>query len=96
MKKSLTEVLKRFPDIDFENLSQSARLSAIGCGKSGVKQYQLSYDDWSLLEDLELALWHSDNSTEWKIQIGFEFYEMFPSYFHALTPYLRPATTSVT
>jgi hypothetical protein len=87
MKKKLTEFLKKFADIDFENLSQNTWRIAVNCGKSRIEQKQLSYEDWSLLDDLADSLWDSNNSIEWKIRVGFEFYEMFPSYYHALKPY---------
>jgi hypothetical protein len=88
MPTTITDILFSFdlePDA-IVKLSKEAKINAIGCGKEIVLK-KLPRESWQLLGDISEKLWTSDLGNKEKINLGFELYELFPSYFHFLRPY---------
>ena len=69
-----------------EELSQRVKASAVYCGNSRLNQ-PLASDDWNLVDDMADQLWYGSYELDDKIFIGFQLFELFPSYWHTLTPY---------
>lgn len=84
----LQSILKNYlltPE-ETENLSQRVKASAAHCCNSRLNQ-PLSSDDWNLVDDIADQLWYSSYDLDDKILVGFQLFELFPSYWHMLTPY---------
>jgi len=71
-----------------EELKKEARIVAIDCGK-GTDTKQLQPKSWDLIDDLSHSVWDSDKSNLEKIDLGFQLYDYFPSYFHCLVPFYQ-------
>jgi hypothetical protein len=71
---------------DIERLSNEAKTVSIDCGKTGVLK-QLAPATWDLFDDMSDKIWYSSLNCFQKITLGFEIYELFPSYYHFLMPY---------
>jgi len=71
---------------DITRLSNEAKLVAVDCGKRGVVK-ELSSDVWNLFDDISDKVWYSSMTISQKIPLGFQLYELFPSYYHFLVPY---------
>ena len=69
-----------------EGLSQRVKASAVHCGNSRLNQ-PLSSEYWGLVDDISDQLWYGSYGLDDKISTGFQLFELFPSYFHMLTPY---------
>lgn len=83
-------VLKRFliTENGIEELSKEAKSTAIGCWKKWNNDNWLSPETWDLFDEISTYLWESANiSMEEKVSLGFELFEIFPSYYHFLVPY---------
>ncbi|MBD2768645.1 hypothetical protein IC235_12175 [Hymenobacter sp. BT664] len=73
---------------DIARLSNEARAVSIDCGKAGVDK-ELSPEAWDLFAEISDEIWYSTSSNSQKISLGFQVYEMFPSYYHSLLPFYR-------
>ncbi|MBP6430545.1 MAG: hypothetical protein KA319_02175 [Ferruginibacter sp.] len=71
---------------DIDRLSNEAKISSIDCGKKGISK-QLSSDTWDLFYEISDKVWYSTMTNLKKISLGFQLYEIFPSYYHFLTPF---------
>ncbi len=71
---------------EVEELSRRVKASAVHCGNSRLNQ-PLSSDDWNLVDDISDQLWYGAYDLDDKILVGFQLFELLPSYWHTLTPY---------
>lgn len=71
---------------DVENLKHEARLAAVGYGKQNPGN-DLTSNTWDLFDEISDHIWCSKRPYSEKIEIGFEFYDLFPSYYHFLVPF---------
>lgn len=72
------------PAIDL--LSAEAKKCSIGLGNKGVIK-ELLPTSWDLLDDISNNVWDSNRYNLEKIRLGFQLFELFPSYYHFLTPF---------
>jgi len=47
---------------------------------------KLPKGDWNLLDDISDKIWYSDLTISEKINLGLEFYDLFPTYYQGLNP----------
>lgn len=71
---------------DVNRLSKEAKMASIDCGKKGIIK-QLQPETWDLFDTISEKIWYSAITTLKKIELGFQLYETFPSYYHFLTPF---------
>ena len=71
---------------DIARLSNEAKAVSIGYGKSHVTT-ELSSETWNLFADISDTIWNSTMCNAHKISLGFQVYEIFPSYYHFLVPF---------
>lgn len=71
---------------DIDRLSKEARDTSIDCGRKGVNG-QLSSGTWNLFDEISDKVWYSSMANAQKILLGFQLYEIFPGYYHFLTPF---------
>jgi hypothetical protein len=73
---------------DIQQISEETKQTAIGCGTRGVYK-SLSSKTWTLLDEISDEVWYSEIEINSKISLGFQLYELFPSYYHFLLPFYR-------
>jgi hypothetical protein len=71
---------------DVDKLSIEAKEASIDCGKKGSNK-ELQRGTWNLFDDISEKIWYSAMTNTEKISLGFQLYEVFPSYYHFLTPF---------
>lgn len=88
--KSVNDILSEFKldQSTIDRLSAETRELSNECGKKGVIK-NLSSETWDLLDDISEQVWQSKDSWSVKIKLGFELFELFPSYYHFLVPFYR-------
>ena len=90
---SIQEFLKEFEYSltvsDINTLSGEAKTAAVNCGKSNTNQVELNSKTWDLFDDISEDIWYGDLELKTKIQLGFDFFHKFPSYYHFLVPFYR-------
>lgn len=72
---------------EIQQISAEAKAASTGCGARVSKE--LSSNTWELLDDISDEVWYSKMEITHKIALGFQLYEMFPSYYHFLVPFYR-------
>lgn len=73
---------------DIQRIAIEAKANSIGCGmRTGNKE--LPSATWNLLDDLADEVWDSKIELVHKILLGFQLFEIFPSYGHFLIPFYR-------
>ena len=81
--KSFNDILSKFENLDLTYLSKECKKQA-----TQWNDYRLSQEDWEAVDDILEAIWKSNLSTNDKLNLGFDYFEMFPSYW-ALLPYYK-------
>jgi hypothetical protein len=71
---------------EVEGLTNEAKLIAIGIG-TNVDNKALSEKTWTLFDDISDSVWYSEMAIADKINLGFQLYHLFPSYYHFLVPF---------
>ena len=71
---------------EVERLSNLAKQDSIDCGRSGAIK-ELPKETWNLFFEISDKVWYSSMATSQKIKSGFQLYEVFPNYYHFLTPF---------
>lgn len=71
---------------DVERLSQESKIAAIDCGRQGVIK-ELPTTTWDLFDEMSDKIWYSALTNSQKISLGFQLFEIFPSYYHFLVPF---------
>jgi hypothetical protein len=86
--ETLTDIFSpfKFTSHDLDRLSSEAKAMAIGFGKNGITK-ELPTETWDLFDEVSDKVWNSDMTNLKKITLGFQLYELFPSYYHFLTPF---------
>lgn len=69
-----------------QRITNESKAASTGCGINGVGK-QLSSETWILLEEISYDVWYSKMDIDDKVSLGFQLYEMFPSYYHFLVPF---------
>ena len=69
-----------------DRLTAECKEFSIDCGQHGVIK-ELSPASWDLLDDISNGLWGSATTNFEKIKMGFQLFELFPSYYHFLVPF---------
>lgn len=88
--RTLNEIFSAFKlnKGDVSKLSSEAKFVSIDCGRKGVVK-ELEPQTWDLLDDISDEVWYSDLSIPEKINLGFQLFEIFPSYYHFLVPFYQ-------
>jgi hypothetical protein len=88
--QTINEIISAYNLSEFEiqKIANEVKLSSVGCG-AGRDTKELSYDTWVLLDDISDDIWYSAMVIDYKISLGFQLYEIFPSYGHFLVPFYR-------
>lgn len=73
-------------DSEVNRLSNEAKTVSIDCGKKGVLK-GLTSATWDLFDEMSDEVWDSSMTNLQKIMLGFQLYEIFPSYYHFLVPF---------
>lgn len=81
---------------EVQRIANEAKASSTGCGMrkpnpGGRGMIEVSKtllsDTWTLLDKISDEVWYSEMEVADKISLGFQLYEMFPSYYHFLVPF---------
>ena len=85
--QTVQDIFKQYKvtDAEINRLSAEAKYLAIDCGKKGVIK-EMTSDTWNFFDNLSDKVWYSSMDNKQKISLGFQLYELFPSYYHFLTP----------
>jgi hypothetical protein len=85
----MESVLVKFnlSDSEIARLSELCKLFSTDFGQQLKNTRDLKSKDWGLLEDISQSLWTSERLLEDKINLDFELFEKFPSYYHFLLPF---------
>jgi hypothetical protein len=75
-------------EAELQKLSNATKTLAISFGEKDSYK-QLSSEAWDLLDDISEQVWTSTIPTAEKISLGFQLYDLFPSYYHFLVPFYR-------
>ncbi|MBS1952077.1 MAG: hypothetical protein OJF59_000979 [Cytophagales bacterium] len=86
--QTLSEIVSahQLSQTEIDNLSYEAREFSIDCGKADAPK-QLSPQIWNLFDSLSDTVWHSSMAYSQIIPLGFNLFELFPSYYHFLIPF---------
>lgn len=71
---------------EVQRVANEAKVASIGCGTGEIGK-QLPSSAWTLLDEISDEVWYSKMEVTHKIFLGFQLYEMFPSYYHFLVPF---------
>jgi hypothetical protein len=74
--------------LDIQRITTEAKAASVGCGERCVSRGLLQ-PTWDLLDDISDEIWYSKMKVSHKISLGFQFFEIFPSYYHFLVPFYR-------
>jgi hypothetical protein len=87
----MKSVLVKFnlSDSEIARLSELCKLFSTDFGQQLKNDRELKSKDWGLLDEISQSLWTSERSLEEKINLDFELFEKFPSYYHFLLPFYR-------
>ena len=86
--KTLQDIISHFKlsESDVERLSHQAKTYSIDCGKAGIAK-ELDSITWDLFQDISDKIWDSELTNRQKISLGFQIYEIFPTYGNFLIPF---------
>ncbi len=86
--QTLSDILSSFklskPEVD--SFSSEAKIFSVDCGKQEVSK-KLAPATWDLFDDISEKVWYSAMTNLEKISLGFQLFELFPSYYHFLVPF---------
>lgn len=74
--------------LEADRLSTEVKEVSVDYGKKGIIK-KLSPETWNLFEAISDQVWSSALPIVQKISLGFQLYEIFPSYYHFLVPFYR-------
>jgi len=88
LMETLNEIFSAFKlnTSEVRRLSNEAKTVSIGCGKKEFFK-ELESPTWDLFDDISEKVWYSAISNLKKINLGFQLFETFPSYYHFLVPF---------
>ena len=88
--ETLNDIFSTFKlsSADVDRLNDETKTVSIDCGKKEIT-IQLQDATWDLFDDISDNVWDSAMTNSKKITLGFQLYEIFPSYYHFLTPFYR-------
>ena len=89
LMKTLNDIFSAYKlnKSDVDKLSNEAKTTSIDCGK--VVNKQLQSETWDLFNEISDKVWYSTMTNSQKVSLGFQLYEIFPSYYHFLVPLYR-------
>nr|GFC53870.1 hypothetical protein [Tanacetum cinerariifolium] len=90
LMQTINEIVSAYnlSESEIQKIANEVKLSSIGCGTKRDTN-ESSYDTWVLLEDISDDVWYSAIEITHKILLGFQLYDIFPSYWHFLVPFYR-------
>jgi len=90
LMETLNDIFSEFKlsKTDIDRLSNEAETHSVDCGKKAVYK-PLPDEIWDLFDDISNKVWDSTMPNSQKISLGFQLYEIFPSYYHFLVPFYR-------
>lgn len=95
MTKQCKEIIDKYINSELEVL----RLSKVAIEQAETmfleNKKDLVTQDWDMIDGISDAIWESDKTIDEKIQLGLEFFEVFPQYYMGLLPIYRAFTNDL-
>jgi hypothetical protein len=94
--QTLNDIIAEFKlsKSDIDRLSNQAKINSIDRGKNAVYE-PLPDEIWDLFDDISEKVWYSTMPVSQKISLGFQLFEIFPSYYHFLVPFYHAIRDNV-
>jgi hypothetical protein len=87
----LNDILEKYKTDDLNLLSEKLKENSPRDGtfnRDPLIDFKMPTDgEWEILTGISNEIWHSTAETEEKFNLGFEFFDRFPSYYQALVPF---------